>query len=684
LTAATAPESAAGGTFRPDIEGLRAVAVLLIVLYHAGVGVLGGGYVGVDVFFVISGFLITGLLLRELDDTHRLNLVEFYARRARRILPAAFLVLGAIIVGYLVLLSPVALWRAAPDIAAAAAYVPNFRFAFEHSDYFHPARVSPVIHYWSLGVEEQFYAVWPAFLWLGYRVVHGSRTALTRLVVIVVATSFLLSLVGTAVYPTATFYLLPTRAWELGVGALLALGAPAGKLGTRLAIGAGMAGLALIALSAVAFRESTPFPGLAGVLPVGGAALVIAAGSRGTHTPTAAALSWAPMRWVGRISYSLYLWHWPVGIFAAAVLATAPAPVQAALGVAASTVLAAGTYRWIEDPLRRGRLIGRRPAWNLAGALAMSAIIAAGALGAGHLAVAPFRQGRAVPPSTTADPLAGLLPPAGPTPDGPLPHPLIPPLLHIHRAAVSVNPNADDRCSLLSGKTVNGRCHFGPPDATKDVVLLGDSHLGQWWPALERIAAERRWRMSVLLKTSCAYEDPPRTTALGPKTECDDWRAGVLRRIATERPDLVVLASNHRPPPAAGGGALSHDAAVAVMAAGAQQTIAAIQRAGSRVVVLADTPRIPFDPAECLSRNARHIRACAVPRAEALDLDWVQAERDAALAAGATFVDVNEWACSSDPCPMVLGRYIVFADTNHLTPAFVQALTSRLDAALPS
>jgi peptidoglycan/LPS O-acetylase OafA/YrhL len=683
LTAATAPESTAGTGFRPDIEGLRAVAVVLIVLYHAGVGVLGGGYVGVDVFFVISGFLITGLLVRELEDTGRLDLVGFYARRARRILPAALLVLGAIVLGYLVLLSPVALWRAAPDIAAAAAYVPNFRFAFAHTDYFHPARVSPVIHYWSLGVEEQFYAVWPAFLWLAYRAVRGSRNALTWLVAAAVAASFVLSLVGTAAYPTATFYLLPTRAWELGAGALVALvGARAGRLGAGLANAAGIAGLLLIGLSAVVLRETTPFPGLAGLLPVGGATLVVVAGLGRQPTLAASALSWAPVRWLGRISYSLYLWHWPMGIFAGAVLVAAPPPVQAAAGVAASVVLAAATYRWVEDPLRRGRFIGLRPAWNLAAAVIGSAVIALGSLELGHLAVAPFRQGRAAPPPTTVDPLAGLLPAVGPTQDGPLPRPLIPPLLHIHRASVAINPNANRRCSLLAGDTVNGPCRFGDPSGATDVVLLGDSHLGQWWPALERIATARHWRITFLLKTSCPYEDRP-ATAPWPRGECETWRDGALRRIAAERPDLVLLASNHRAPATVGGVPVAGETAIQVMRAGAEQTISAIRATGAPVVVIADTPRVPFDPAECLSRNAAHVLACAVPRDHALDLPWVEAEPAAARAAGAVFVDANAWACSSDPCPMILGHYIVFADTNHLTPAFVQALTSRLDAAIP-
>ena len=683
MTATAGPEAEQATGFRPDIEGLRAVAVLLIVLYHAGLPGLAGGYVGVDVFFVISGFLITSLLARELDDTGRLDLAQFYARRVRRILPAAFLVLGATIVGCVVFLSPVGFWRATPGIASAAAYVPNLLFAFTRIDYFHPAQISPVIHYWSLGVEEQFYVVWPAFLWLAHRFAAGSRSRLTWIVLALVVGSLALSVVGTGPYPALSFYLLPTRAWELGAGALVALaGGRARDLPLSAANAAGAIGIAMIVACAVVLHESTPFPGTAALMPVLGTVLVIAAGAGRLRTWAAIGLGWSPMRYVGRISYSLYLWHWPLLVFAAIALATLPGPVQATLAVVASFVLAGATYRWVEDPLRRGQLIGRRPSRNLATALIASVLIAVVALGAGRLEVAPFRQSVevvAVPPGV--DPFIGLIPAAGPTPDGALPADLIPPLLHLQRGNVANTPNADG-CSLLTGQTVNGPCTYGDPASTTTVVLFGDSHLGQWWPAIERIMAARDWRVLFLVKTSCVYEDVTTTSDTGPRANCDVWRSNVLERIAREQPDLVILAANHRHPPLVDGVVLDGSGGWAALAAGAGRTIARLQEGGARVAVLGDTPQIPYDPAECLSAHADHVLRCAVPRDQAIEPGWIDLERAAADSHGATFVDVDAWICPSDPCPLVIGRYAVFADTNHITRPFAQGLTARLEAAL--
>jgi peptidoglycan/LPS O-acetylase OafA/YrhL len=685
MTAGAGADAERATGYRPDIDGLRAVAVLLIILFHVGMPGLPGGYVGVDVFFVISGFLITGLLVKELDQTGTLALREFYARRARRILPASFLVLGVTLVGAAVFLSPVGLWRAAPEIAASAAYVPNLLFAREVVDYFHPARISPVIHYWSLGVEEQFYVFYPAFLLLAHRLAARRGPRLVGYVVLATAVSLAMSVVFTPAQPTASFYLLPTRAWELGAGALLVFAGPRlrGLSAAQANVAAGL-GVALIVASAVVFGASTEFPGIAGLVPVLGTVLVIAAGGATIRPWSTVVLGLAPMRYVGRISYSLYLWHWPLIVFGAVALdGVVPEAAQGAVAIGLTAVLAAATYRWVEDPMRHGRFIGRRPSRNLAAALAASVVIVVLALGGGRLATLRFERTAASEiVSPGGDPLAGEVPAAGPPVDGPLPANAIPSLLTLHRGALVQNP-VRDGCSLLTGETIAGPCTYGNPASPTKVVLFGDSHLNQWWPALERIMAARDWRVVVLIKTSCTYADVTAVSSAGPKEECDTWRQAAVARILAERPALVIMSSNHRAPPIVDGVVLQGSAAVAAMADGTARTIAALQPSGARVAVLGDTPQVPFDPADCLSSNAEHVLRCAMPRETALDPAWRAAEQAAAERVGATFVDTAAWICPSDPCPAVIGRFVVYADTNHLTRPFVTALTSRLDAAIP-
>ncbi|GIE96626.1 acyltransferase family protein [Paractinoplanes rishiriensis] len=335
--------------FRPDVEGLRAVAVAVVVLFHAGVPGIGGGYIGVDVFFVISGFLITTLMLREVHETGNLSLLRFYARRARRILPASTVVLIAVTLAGYHWLGFLRGDEIASDARWAALFAANFNFAQQGVDYLtSQAAPSPLQHFWSLAVEEQFYFVWPALLalliWLGLR--HATPVVLG----LAVAASL-----GFSIWQTGTtwsYFSPATRAWELGAGCLLALAA--GRL-TRIPprIAAAMAGVGLagIVVAALSFDSTTPFPGYAAALPIVATVLVLA--GRGD-----ALLAVRPMQWLGRISYSLYLWHWPVLIVAEQAYGPLSGPARFWL-VLLSVVLAAITYACIENPVRHSRHLRR-------------------------------------------------------------------------------------------------------------------------------------------------------------------------------------------------------------------------------------------------------------------------------------------------------------------------------------
>ncbi len=362
--------------FRPDIQGLRALAVLLVIVAHSGFGTVSGGFVGVDVFFVISGFLITSLLMREAATTGRISLLGFYARRARRILPAAAVVAVATVVGAILFLPLVRAVEVIKDSIWAAAFAANIRFASVGTDYFAKGEpASPLQHYWSLSVEEQFYLVWPLLLvgWIAWaaRRKDGLRslTAPLLLVGVLSLVSFGWSLWATYESPTTAYFSTLTRAWELGVGSALGIwmsrGAGAKVRAPRWLVEAlGAAGLLAILLACVGYSPSTPFPGYQALLPVlGTAALLYVGGAPPVDQRVGAVsrlLSVPPARVVGDWSYSLYLWHWPILRIAEDHLGVGRLPLgRLVLALALIFGLSALTYRYVEEPFRRGRLWAR-------------------------------------------------------------------------------------------------------------------------------------------------------------------------------------------------------------------------------------------------------------------------------------------------------------------------------------
>jgi len=699
---ASPPPTDGRAPFRPDIEGLRAVAVLLVLAYHARIPGFPGGYIGVDVFYVVSGFLITGLIVRELRATGRVDLLTFYARRARRLLPAALVVIALTVIASAIVLPPLRVPDVAADGAAAALYVSNIRFAAQATDYLQAELdPSPLLHFWSLGVEEQFYLFWPALLLL----VAGRGTNIRRIglvVGIVALLSFALGVVWTDSDAPLAFFLLPARAWELAVGAALAIGvARLSRIPISLTPVVVGAGLALIVIGAVIFDTDTPFPGTAALLPVIGTALVIAGGIPQPLNAMSRLVSVRPMRWIGGISYSLYLWHWPLLVLPAAA-AGSDLPLPARLGLVALTfVLADASRRWIEDPIRHGRVAKLRPSRSLGIALVSSVAVATVSLGLGVTAGPPAAAGSIgnasqsaivdlnLPtslPSTAAATNAPATPSAepnlAPTPAGPVPADLVPPLATVRQ---DLPPIYADECHAEWKETAPPDCVYGRKDG-KTVFLIGDSHAAHWFPTFQRLADEQDWRLVSLTKSACPVADLPvyNGTLKREYTECDTWRTAVLDRISREKPAMVVVSDSRIGQLWVNGNAVPYTDREDLWATGLERSLDELRKVAGHVVVIGDTPRPATDAPVCVSGHLDNALACATPLSEAITPAWTATERTVSTETGSTFIDPTAWLCPTVPCPAVIGNVLVYRDGHHMTTPFARALAPYLEPLLPT
>jgi len=684
--------------FRPDIEGLRAVAVIAVVLYHAGIPGFGGGFIGVDVFFVISGFLITGLLWREVATTNTVALGRFYGARARRLLPAAATVGIATALVVAVVLPPLQARSVFLDGIACALYAGNYRFAMHGTDYLaSDLPPSPFQHYWSLGVEEQFYLVWPVLIigtaWLVHRLRAGAAARATPyavVLVLVAAASLAAAVLWTRTSPAWAFFSLPTRAWELAAGGLVALSIHQWRrLPLLPATIVGWGGLALIVLTCTQLGPRTPYPGTAALLPVLGTALVIGAGPVTGGLGAGRVLCRPAMRAIGRVSYSWYLWHWPVLLLMPPLLGE-PAGLPARLSATAvSGGLAVITLHLVENPGRFAAALRRSAKASLTVAAAASAAAACACMlllnvvpvPVGHGAAAPRANIVAVPPTTIAPAMspeeaavqhafaqardavaasAGLRAVASN---------LDPPLAKApaDKAAVFVNG-----CVRSWREIGQGECATGDIASPTTVALVGDSHAAMWNPAFQHLAEQRHWRLETLAKVTCPLQDLHITSPyLGREyTECEQWRAQIVNRLKAEHPRLVVLDMSRRY--GADFGFTSYDPAW-IDTLG--RTVAQLRSIGAAVLVLGPVPDPGSSVPTCLSGHVDDATACAPARPVAVDDGGVSAERAATTAGGGHYADLTDLFCTADRCPVIVGNTLVFRDDNHVTTEYAQLLT---------
>ncbi|HEY4268624.1 MAG TPA: acyltransferase family protein [Galbitalea sp.] len=668
----SARETKAAG-FRADIQGLRAVAVLAVILNHAGIPAVSGGYVGVDVFFVISGFLITGHLARSLERDGRIGFATFYARRARRILPASLTVLLLSVLGALVLVPPLLREQIFRDAIATAFYVPNYSFAVQGTDYLADSTPSLFQHYWSLGVEEQFYLVWPLLLFgvylLSRRVSRGSRRAsrgarrwMIGVLSIVIVASFAASVALTFSSEPWAFFSLWSRAWELGLGGIVAL-APGATRWLRPVVAAvlGWLGLAGILAACFLFSATTAFPGWADALPVASAALLIFAGAVPARFGPSLLLTLRPLQFIGLISYSIYLVHWPILVLVQARVGYYnPLPVWGTtLLVAASIPVAWLLYRFVENPARRATWLIHSVPRTLIGAGAASIVIAVVAVVAIAVTTAlPLNSGRTTALSAPTDP--------------PTATPFVPSNLR-----PSIQTAGDDNpaiyaqgCEVGIAQTAPNPCEFGAAGGQR-IVLFGDSHAAQWFPALQKIAAEGSYQLETQTKSGCASVDIDIARNGVDYMACNVWRAKVIAQLKADPPALVVMANYTNPD-------FTNAAnATAQWEAGMMKTIDELTPV-TKVAVIADTPDLRYSPIICLSAHLTSARDCGQPASLALKSPGRPAEQDVASVTSATLIDLTGYFCADGWCPAIDGSTLIYRDSHHITATYSAELASAL------
>ena len=608
-----------------QIQGLRALAALLVTLFHAKW--VNGGFIGVDIFYVISGFLITGLLMREIERTGTINFKEFYARRFKRLLPTSFFVLAVTAIFSWLLLPATMRSSLGRDVIAASLYVSNYLFAWWQADYQNlDATPSPVIHYWSLAVEEQFYLLWPLLILTFFIVATKlkKKITLTLLVGTITALSFVFSIYQTETSPIWAFYSLPTRAWELGLGALLVLIPP---IRSRKLIG--LLGFIFIIISAFIFGETTAFPGFNAVLPVMGTVMLIA--TINTWPPFLNDVANSRLfQWLGEISYPLYLWHWPLLVLPSTYFARPLAVYERILAIIATIILADLTHRFIEQPFRKTKTIPtlvfkRTVIITLVSVMIGTTIIFS---------------------SSDKIDVSGI--------NG-----------AVSLAEIKARPLVyDDGCHANYAQTQSAKCEYANIKSQKTIVLYGDSHAAQWFPALVEIATRSGYKLVSLTKSACPSVDTVRLDQGGFKmSRCNQWRINSIKRIQEIKPDVLIMSSFQyfsQPPRFSDREKWWND--------GQRKLLTQVNNASPHLIYLTDTPHPLRDIPACLANYS--ISKCnTTQRSENLSIS------------GFEVIDPNSWLCSR-VCPAVKDGVVAYRDASHISVDIAIALIPRLTQAL--
>ncbi len=648
-------QNSRSSAFRPDIEGLRGIAVLIVVAFHCGIPRFSGGFVGVDVFFVLSGYLITGLLVAEIQKTSRLNLLQFYARRVRRLLPASALMLMVTLLIGVIIMAPNELAFAGRAARATALYMSNIFFAINAADYFAPAvRLNPMLHTWSLAVEEQFYLFWPLLIILGMQV-WRSKKALFSVLAGLVIISLTASIWFTAKGGTFAFYELPARAWEFGIGGLAVLLPRATlKLAPVFWLILGWMGVFMILGSGFFIAGDTNFPGWIALIPVLGTTLALVGGAEQPHRGVGVVLDSAPLQQLGTLSYSWYLWHWPFLVFAVALFPNISITGKI-IAAAAALAIAGITHHLIENPVRFHPYLIKRPALSLYLAAAVTLC---------SLSVAFLSMRFAVQLANAPDMKA------------------------LEAAVGDIADMPRQQCVTLGESSAVKTCVFGNATSATNIILFGDSHAIQWFNPLLQITESHGWKLTTLVKSGCLAADvrnPDSTNGFA--KNCATWREEAIRRIAVIHPSVVFIgnASNHfgREEEPAGKSSIFPEE----WRDGTRRTLEGLTSQGLRVVFMRDNPSFTVDIPTCLARSVRHkwgrTNSCEMDKSASIDSAVFEAEKAGASGLpNVYFIDLTDLLCEKDFCRTVSGGNVMYRDDNHLTGSFTKSLAPLLDTKL--
>jgi len=609
-----------------QIQALRALAALLVVLFHAKLSP--GGFIGVDIFYVISGYLITGIIIKEIGNTGTFKYRSFYLRRAKRLLPASLGILALTAVFSWLVLPATVRTNLGKDVLAASLYVSNYLFAFWQNDYQNlNATPSPVIHYWSLAVEEQFYIFWPIIIFSLWKL--GKRRAVATGVCAITFISFLFSLYLTNANPIWSFYSLPTRAWELGIGALL-LFLPKSLSITRSVSSSLMVwlGAALLISSVFIFSERTPFPGYNALLPTVGTAILIAG-----------IAAWPPIfndlsklrivQWLGAISYPFYLWHWPLLVLPSTRFGRELTLVERIFFIAMTALAADVTHRFIEKPISN-RQFSPVMVLRASSIATLACSLIAGGILLTDQGEIPLGKGRSVSIAT-----------------------------------VMAKPQVyQDKCHANYGEVFSGECTYGDLSSNKTIVLYGDSHAAQWFPALEILAKQNDFKLVSLTKSACPAAEVKKVQIGAYKNaDCFKWRENMIKRMKELKPAAIILSGfQHFDVPENFGSRTSW------WAQGQRIAFQNLRGITSKLIYISDTPHPSRDIPNCLASNGD-------------DKCDENEKSDPRVSGGFIKVDPTPWLCTNK-CSAIVNGVVAYRDASHISADMSRSLSLEIGGVL--